>query len=1214
MVSLAELKEVSMKRRWISMSLRESSNTRQAVGRLLMAITVFLFLISSELLAQVDRGNITGKVSDQTGSIIPGAKVTVVNLETGVPSETVTNDVGLYTVPNVPLGRYKVLFSMDGFKTLERTGITVTIAQTVRLDVVLELGEFSETLTVTAEAGILNTENPLIGTTIQSGVIRDLPLSFSGGRQVESFAYALTPAVEGNGWTSYIAGGPAFTKEVLIDGLSATAQIQGELLESSPTMEAIQEFKVQTSGMSAEYGRTSGGVFNFSLKSGTNDFHGSGFYYTRNEALNANTWMNNWRLTQSPGDPRFERARDRQSLGGFSAGGPVVIPKVYDGRNKTFIFGAFEHYVQERLQLGTMNTTVPIPAFLSGDFSALLTNTMVGMDALDRHVLAGQIFDPKTLRQVGNRWVADPFPGNVIPANRLSGVSSKIADIYRKSYQPMMSGFLTNNSALPLFNDPWFHQTQLTFKGDHSISAASKLSGSLIWTQRPRVLVDQGGVWDPLDADRTGGAFSRARTQEVTSRSARLSHNWTLRSNLINTASFAFNRYRNPSLSSQADGDWGNLLGLGSSTNAGHFPDIEFGSAVNGVGTTRIGYNSAGYYVGNTYVVNDSLLWAKGRHMFKFGGEFYQMQLNGHGGVDTLEFNFDPRTTGIPGESWSNRVGFGFASFFLGEVDNASKNVSFDLYGRRNYMDLFVNDDFKVNNRVTLTLGLRWEQTGPFHEKYGHWANFNPNLVNTNYNLKGALEFPSTPDSSFETKRDWKEFSPRVGLAYQATDKLVLRGSYGTFYNPIGINYWFGVPYGFAPGFRGVNQVTSTGNVPRFNWDGGYPDNYKAPTLDPNNLVWGMVAIDEKSLSAGYTHQYNVSFQYEIGKDMVLETAFLGNQGRRLHSGALRRNQPTRAAYEDPKVNPFAWVSDQASATAAGVPYPYAGFSAYAGMALQPFPHVAGQTWGPVYYVGSPLGQSGYNSWQVSFTRRMSQGLAAQGSYNFAKATGNVETGFDETWDVNGNIQDAYDLSQDATTVLSYDQTHVLKGQVTYELPFGRGRKWMKDAPGIVDAFLGGWTTSTIFRYNSGFPLAVSPNVSYPGWEGTVYANVAPNADFSKKFDSTSFNPGVQNDPGNLYFDPANFSNPTDHKLGNGSRRYDDLRGFGSASEDFGLLKHFRIREGMQLQVRAEMINVFNRHYFADPGTSLGNSSTFGFVNSTTGSPRVIQVGGRFEW
>lgn len=217
-----------------------------------------------------------------------------------------------------------------------------------------------------------------------------------------------------------------------------------------------------------------------------------------------------------------------------------LIPKFYNGRNRTFFFGAFEHYVQERLQLGTMNTTVPIPAFLNGDFGALLTNTKVGTDALGRDIFAGQIFDPKTLRRVGGRWVADPFLGNMIPANRPSKVSANVIDIYRKSYQPMMPGFLTNNSALPLYNDPWFHQTQLTFKGDHSSSASSKLSGSLIWTQRPRILVDQGGVWDPLHADKTGGPFSRARNQEVASRAARLNHNWTLGPSLINTASFTY--------------------------------------------------------------------------------------------------------------------------------------------------------------------------------------------------------------------------------------------------------------------------------------------------------------------------------------------------------------------------------------------------------------------------------------------------------------------------------------------------------------------------------------------------------------------------------------------------------------------------------------------------------------------------------------------------
>jgi hypothetical protein len=225
-----------------------------------------------------------------------------------------------------------------------------------------------------------------------------------------------------------------------------------------------------------------------------------------------------------------------------------------------------------------------------------------------------------------------------------------------------------------------------------------------------------------------------------------------------------------------------------------------------------------------------------------------------------------------------------------------------------------------------------------------------------------------------------------------------------------------------------------------------------------------------------------------------------------------------------------------------------------------------------------------------------------------------VRSPFDETWDANGNIQDIYDLSRDAKTVVSYDQTHVLKGQITYELPWGQGRKWMNTLPGVADAFLGGWTLSNIFRYNSGFPLAVSPNVYYPGWEGTVYADLAAGADLAKKFNPRNFNPGIQNDPGNLYFNPASFSNPTGHNLGNGFRRYENLRGFGAASEDIGLMKHFRIREGMKLQIRAELLNVFNRHYFADPGTSLGNQNTFGFVTSTTGTPRVIQVGGRFEW
>jgi len=1178
--------------------------------RLLILAPLVILLLSLPMAAQVDRGTITGKVLDQSGAVVPGADIIATNTETGVVTKTLSNDVGLYTLSNIPIGKYEIRFALTGFKTFSRTGIEVTVAQTVRLDVTLETGQITETVTVSADATLLKTDTPMVSTTLQSKVVTDLPLSFAGGRSLENFAYAITPGVEGNNWTSYIAGAPAFSKEVLIDGSSATAQIQGHIGESSPTMEAVQEFSVQTSGMSAEYGRTSGGVFNFALKSGTNRPGGSAFYYGRNEALNANSWMNNWRLGASPNDPRYARPRDRQSVVGGSLGGPVVIPKLYDGRNKTFVFGAFEHYMQQRMQLSqSYGQTVPIPDFLDGNFSKLLTTTVLGKDALGRDVYSGQIFDPKTMKQVGSRWVADPFPGNIIPKARLSAVSSKVIDIYRKSYLPQIPDRLVNNSTLTQYNDPWFHQTQLTIKADHALSGSNKLTGSVIWTQRPRILVDQGGVWDPLDPNKTGGPFARSRKQEVTSRAMRLSNNWNLSSRLINTATFAYNRYRNPSLSTQSNGGWNQYLGLDKFTSAGHFPDIGFGSAVNGIGTTQIGYGSAGFYVGNTYIASDSLLWTKGRHTMKMGTDFWIQQINSHGGVDTLSFGFGNAQTGMPGETWSNRVGFGFASFFLGEAAGGSKNVTFDLYGRRNYIDFFFQDDFKVSNRLTLNLGLRWEQTMPFHEKYGRWANFNPSIVNTAYNLKGSLEFLQGPGDSFERDKEWKEFSPRIGGAFRLTNKAVLRGGYGIFFVPIGINYWSGVPYGFAPGYRGTNTQTTSGNLPKFNWDQGYPDNYKAPTKDPSSLPWGVVETDPRTTFLGYAHQYNFSFQYELNKDLVFEAAFMGNQGRRLHNGSLERNQPTRAAYEDPKVNPTAWVWDAGSAASAGVPYPYKGFSGYAGFALQPYPHVAAVTWGPIYAVGTPRGESGYRSYQFTLTKRMSTGIAAQMSYNISRAVGNSETAFDETWDVNGNIQDIYNLSQDAKTVLSYDQTHIIKGYMQYQLPFGRGRKFLSSSSALANAFLGGWDVTWVFHYNTGNPLSVSPNVWYPGWEGSAYSDFNSSVNLSSQFDGSRFNPGQQNDPGNLYFNPAAFSNPQNHKLGNGKRRYEELRGFGWASEDIGILKYWRFTETANLQFRAEFINVFNRHYYANPNTGLGNMTNFGYVTGMTGTPRNVQFG-----
>jgi hypothetical protein len=1176
---------------------------------LMLSVTGFLF-------GQADRGTITGLVTDPSGAAMAGVQVVVTNVETGVRNEATTNDAGAYTLPNIPIGLYKVEFEKAGFKKFERAGLTVTVAQKLRLDVAMEVGDVKELVTVTAEAPLLNTENTIVGNTLQSKVITDLPLSFSGGRAVENFAYAVTPSVEGNNWTSYIAGGAAFSKEVLIDGVSATAQISGHIGESSPAMESVQEFKVQTSGMSAEYGHSSGGMFNFTLKSGTNDFHGSAFYYGHNEALNANTWMNNWQGSQCNGDPacedKYKRAVDRQNLYGFSAGGPVWIPKVYNGKNKTFVFGALENYKQQRLQLGSYTQTVPIPEFLNGDFSKLLTSEVVGTDALGRSVYAGQIYDPATLRQVNGKWVSDPFVGNIIPSNRFSAVSKKVTDIYSKQYQPMVPGRLTQNSALTLYNDPWFHQNQLTFKADHNVTDNFKFSGSFIWTERPRYLVDQGGVWDPSDPNNSGGPFAKSRLQDVTSRSARLSNNWLIRPNLINTFSFAYNRYNNPSNAlAPNEGNWPEYLGLGSSTSASHFPEINFGGAVNGISETNIGYNSAGFYVTNTYIFNEGLTWIKGRHTMKMGGEVWAHQQNSHNGIDTLGFNFSNSTTGLPGASYANRVGFGFASFLLGAVDGGSKNVPFDLYGRRKYVDVYYTDDIKVSSKLTLSLGLRWEQSQPWSERYGRWANFNPNIMNTALGVKGALEF-ATPGSTFEGPRYWKEFAPRIGASYQLTNRVLLRGGWGVFYTPQGVNYWSGVPYGFAPGYRGTDIVTSSGNKPQFNWDNGYPSNYIPPTQDPNFLTWGMVGVDPRTLQDGYTHQYNFNAEFHLARNTMVEAAFLGNQGRRLHGGFFNKNQPTRAAYEDPKVNPYAWIWDDASAASAGVILPYSGFSYYAGGALQPFPQVA-TTWGPLFTVGSPLGSSDYKSFQVSLTQRPTKGLTAQVSYNLSRANSMTDTNFDETWWI-GPIQDQYNLESEKGIPIGYDQTHIFKGYVGYELPFGHGQKFLANAHPVVDAILGGWNVTTIFKYNTGQPMGVSPDVWYPGWEGAVYANWDSSVNLNSTFNSATFNPGNQADSGNNYFNTAAFSNPTDHKLGNGKRFYSELRSPGWSNEDIGFFKYWRYKERLNFQLRMEFINAFNRHHYDWPGTSIANKNTFGKITSVSGDARVVQFGLRLGW
>src|SRR4051794_17863196 len=421
---------------------------------------------------------------------------------------------GKYIAPNLPTGTYNVTFQHASFKKAERRDLDLGVTQVLRLDVTLEVGSVAESVLVTAEVPRLQTDTPEVGTSLSNKQLLDLPLTFAGARLAENFAYKVTPGVSSNNWTSNINGSTAFSKESLLDGATVTTYLSGHFGESSVSVEALQEFRIQTSGMSAEFGRAQSGVFNYVMKSGQNQIHGSAYGALRNEAFNANTFSNKFR--------GLPRGRDRRQNGAFSFGGPVYIPKVYDGRNKTFFYATYEKYRERLTGFAAPNTTAPQPEWLNGDLSRLLQTAIPGTtDALDRQVIRGAIYDPATFSQLpSGRWIGNMFPNNQIPVSRFSQISRNVLALVKNGYLPVVKNAdgtipLVNNAIRPAAGTPEFDQNQISVKGDQILNTKMRLSGSFSYNTRPRLLLDQTRLWDPSDP--MGGPLTSARQQVIKS-------------------------------------------------------------------------------------------------------------------------------------------------------------------------------------------------------------------------------------------------------------------------------------------------------------------------------------------------------------------------------------------------------------------------------------------------------------------------------------------------------------------------------------------------------------------------------------------------------------------------------------------------------------------------------------------------------------------------
>jgi hypothetical protein len=1186
---------------------------------LLLVVVLLTALCAS---AQNDRGTITGRVTDPSSAVVPGVEVTATNVDTRVVSRSTSNDLGFYTILNLPIGTYNVDFKAQGFKTFTQEHVTLSIGQVAKIDAALAVGAASESVSVEADASPLATETANVGTNMKGNDLTILPLSVAGGRDVSNFAFAAVPTVIGNNWSTSIAGSQTMSKSIVVDGTDANAGIQGT--QPPPGMEAVQQFEVQTV-VGTDAAASGGGAFMYTLKSGTNTLHGSGYGFLANEALDANTWDNNFF-----GNPR---ARDRYKDWGFSAGGPVYLPKIYDGRNKTFVFGSYEHYDQTDLRFNTASSTVPTTAMLGGDFSALLDKSVnFGTDSAGNTIYRGAIFDPLT---------QNVFVNDIIPSNRISGQSKKIIDLF-KTYAPM-SDSLTNNYGSLVNGSPIFTKHNLDLKVDQNFGDKNHLSGSINYYRTPNV--SSGGLWQYGSSD-PGALGYNTQSSTVTSKGIRFIDDHIITSNLFNTVSVAYNNWHKDETTDSAvdNAALGFKVPEGPAKN--NFPIMDFG-CVNTF--TQICEPSVGSRFGYTYEytqwhIRDGVSWLKGRHNLKFGGELTLFRPSDSGSSQYYSYSFS-QSTGLPNWLYNDsaaaqQLGFGFANFLLGEVGSASQGTGLPSAGGRNSLNFFLNDAIKVTPKFTVNLGVRWDFNTPWHEYHGHWTNFTLDAENPSWApLKGAYQYAKSGSDSWEKNQAYRQFSPYIGAAYQVTPKLVARGSWGMHFVPLGINQWGTLPYNIdgqaQGGYIGTNNTANASVAPNataFNWDntiyGGTFIPASADSSANRIFSWATITVDPDMLHLGKVQNWNVGVQYELAKDTILDVNYVGNIGWDLHNGSLNPlNYPTLSTYlpllNSGHANDF--VTTAAEAAAAGVPwYPFltttvggsGGYNAYA--AISPYPQTLGSGSNPILFSGSPLGKSAYHALIVEFKKRGSNGLAADLNYTLQRATTNTDStpgiqdggAMTEGWKNSSPWQDPYAYDSYSGTVAAGIPQHQIKGYLVYELPFGHGKKWLSKT-GALNYLVGGWQLGTLVSYRSGLPIrAVSASFSYPGWS-SVYANQT--GSLSDTFKSLDLN-NLSN-ASNLMFSPNSFTDPAYGEFGTRALYSYDFTSWAYFNEDFSILKSFGFGPDGRYRVslRGEFFDVLNRHHWNDPNTGATNTTYFGAVTGVSGNRRG-QVGARFEW
>lgn len=1227
-----------------------------AAGRYI-AVALIVLAAATPGLSQSDRGTIAGTVLDSSGGAVTGAAVTATDTATNTVYTATTGPTGGYRLYDLRVSVYKVSVAAPGFKTEEKTGVVVQVNSTASLDFSLQPGAITETLTVVADAPGIQAESSDIGTVVDKRQIEELPLSLSVSgqsnmRSPEAFVF-LTPGTVGPGTTtggssgifeSKLSGGQAFSTEVLLDGASIIhAELGSQFDENAPSVEAINEFKVTTSTIPAEFGRTSGGVESFTTKSGTNSFHGTAFDILRNDKLDANSWTNNFNGAPKPAD-------HKNDFGG-SLGGPVWIPKLYNGHDRSFFFFSWEQF---RQNIGTSNiTTLPTDAERQGDFSALLkapfgTPTGQTNPCDNTPVLLGQIFDPSTTKTVGGQLCRTAFPNNQVPVNN-SAVAQKVLSFLNA--HPNIAPTAANDQGLInnflFLSSRTIRETSMSFRIDQNLGASNKFFFSFSRRDNEQ-LNNIPALPGVLDQN-----YFKSRVAHY----LRFGWDRTLSSTVLNHFNVGFNRLYDPSKGVSVTGqDWEKTLGITGASGPG-FPVFNFGGSPLNIGYQGFAASNSDIAIPNSLLVADSVSWIKGRHSLRFGFDWRSSQFSRIGQSDTSpSFNFSNLQTAF--KPANNTTGDPFASFLLGLPND--ENLIISSHNSRwiaNYYAGYIQDDFKFRKNLTLNIGFRYDVDTPRHEALGDMSVLDltaPNSGNAAVPISpavpGALIYGANATGA---KTYYKDFAPRLGFAY-APERLfgrewlrntVVRGGYGIYYAALSysdfgdqlssgttVNPDFPSPNQFDPGIQSL--------------DAGFPS-YTPPSnaKDPA-LLNGQ---GPSYLAAGYgrpgmVQDWSLEVQHQLATDLILSVGYVGTHATRLRSNLAQIDSIDPKFYSLGTKLGDSVSSTQGQATLAslGVAIPSWFVPLYGpnkpiDQLLRPFPQYTGISTNAF----ENLGQSTFNALEAKLERRFHNGLNLLASYTYSKTLTDADSAqpFFSGFGTNTTfgVQNPFNLKSEKA--VSYqDVPHAVVLSYLYELPAGPGKKYMSH--GVPSKVLGGWQIGAVHRYQSGSPASILFGVPSPEASGGNFLlsrvpGVPIYSPNKSSFDPAKGSSGCIEDTQtglftsqstNNYFNCAAFMDPNapglvaqrGYVFGDLPIRFSNIRSEHYFSEDFAIVKRTAISETHSLIFKMDIPNAFNRHIFGQPDSGI-TSNTFGApagrnFGGLSSAPRQIQFTLRYQF